>query len=189
MKNLHIIVGNITKLHVDAIVNAANTTLLGGGGVDGAIHRAAGPDLLKECRVLNGCETGQAKVTGAYNLSCKHIIHAVGPIYDGAKYFESLNLLVTAYLNSCDKAKELGIKTIAFPCISTGVYGFPKRSAAIVALTVFNEMVFENTSVTDFIVCCFSQEDKDIYLDILKKYPDSHSGLEVVNETKNDWTL
>jgi len=189
MKNLHIIVGDITKLHVDAIVNAANTTLLGGGGVDGAIHRAAGPDLLKECHVLNGCNTSQAKVTSGYNLPCKYVIHAVGPIYNNYHNRIAIDLLTITYLNSCDKAKELGVKTIAFPCISTGVYGFPKRSAAIVALTVFNEMVFENTSVTDFIVCCFSQEDKDIYLDILKKYPDSHSGLEVVNETKNDWTL
>lgn len=188
MKKLHIIVGDITKLHVDAIVNAANITLLGGGGVDGAIHNAAGPDLLKECRVLNGCETGQAKVTAAYNLPCKHIIHTVGPIYDDAKYFESLNLLVIAYLNSCDKAKELGIKTIAFPCISTGAYRFPKRVAAVAALTVFNEEVFNNTTIEDIIVCCFSQEDKDIYIDVFKESPESYSGLEF-NETINDWTL
>lgn len=189
MKNLHIIVGDITKLHVDAIVNAANTTLLGGGGVDGAIHRAAGPGLLKECKVLNGCETGQAKVTGAYNLPCKYIIHAVGPIYNQYHDHNAIDLLTITYLNSCDKAKELGIKTIAFPCISTGVYGFPKRSAAIVALTVLSETVFDNTSLTDFIICCFSQQDKDIYLDIFKQYAEFYSGLELINETINDWTL
>src|SRR5665648_194117 len=144
MKNnrVELIKGDITSLNVDAIVNAANNTLLGGGGVDGAIHNAAGPDLLIECKTHNGCETGQSKITGGYRLKAKHIIHTVGPVWYGGHCDENI-LLASCYQTSLSLYNENKIKTLAFPGISTGVYGFPKDLAALIA--VKETMRFLNT--------------------------------------------
>ncbi|MEO0289300.1 MAG: O-acetyl-ADP-ribose deacetylase [candidate division WOR-3 bacterium] len=146
MGNVEIIKGDITEMDVDCIVNAANTTLLGGGGVDGAIHRKAGPDLLEECKKLNGCKTGEAKITKGYRLKAKFVIHTVGPIYSGGKRGED-KLLYNAFYNSLKLAKEYNIKTIAFPAISTGAYGYPKDEAAKVAFKSILDFVNENGQV------------------------------------------
>lgn len=158
-KGIKIVVGDITQLKVDAIVNAANRSLLGGGGVDGAIHRAAGRDLLRECMTLNGCETGQSKITGAYLLPCKYVIHTVGPVYQHYSELEAAELLASCYRTSLAIAKEKGIKSIAFPCISCGVYGYPKADAAKVALQAINESDYEG----EVIICCFCKEDTNYY--------------------------
>ena len=154
--------GDITKLKVDAIVNAANSSLLGGGGVDGAIHRAAGPELLAECRTLNGCNTGEAKITKGYKLPAKHVIHTVGPIYSGSAQ-DPVNLR-NCYWNSLQLAKDNDLHSIAFPGISTGVYGYPKKEAAKVALSTVREWMEENSDYDiDVTIVNFSEEDYLIY--------------------------
>ena len=169
MLKLTVIQGDITKLKVDAIVNAANHTLLGGGGVDGAIHRAAGPELLKECRTLGGCRTGEAKITSAYNLPCKYVIHTVGPVWYGGAHNEVKDLF-NCYVNSLKLAELYSCKSVAFPCISTGVYRFPKEQAAQIAITAVKQISPSLKTVKEIILVCFSQEDKKIYDKLLNAH-------------------
>ncbi len=163
MSRIEVIQGDITQLPVEAIVNAANTTLLGGGGVDGAIHRAAGPELLKECRTLDGCATGDAKITRGYRLKAKWVIHTVGPVWGGGKRGES-ELLAGCYKRSLELALEHGIRSLAFPCISTGVYRFPKDKAAKIAVKTVRDFIQSHSEQFDTIVfCCFSKGDDKRY--------------------------
>jgi len=157
-----LIKGDITNLKVDAIVNAANTTLLGGGGVDGAIHRAAGVELLEECKTLGGCLTGEAKITKGYKLTAKFVIHTVGPVWAGGKNNEE-TLLASCYKNSLKLASENNIKTIAFPNISTGVYFFPKIRAAEIALGEVKSYLAEHSEIEKVIFSVFDEENFKIY--------------------------
>jgi len=159
---IELALGDITKLKVGAIVNAANTTLLGGGGVDGAIHRAAGPKLLEECRRVGGCPTGEARMTKAYCLPAKHVIHTVGPVWRGGKTNEE-ELLRNCYGNSMKLADENGIKTIAFPSISTGAYGFPIERAAPIAIQAVRENLEKMNRIQKVFFVCFQQSDYDVY--------------------------
>ncbi|HEX7061781.1 MAG TPA: O-acetyl-ADP-ribose deacetylase [Woeseiaceae bacterium] len=159
---LEAIRADITTLAVDAIVNAANASLLGGGGVDGAIHRAAGPGLLAECRTLGGCATGEAKATSGHNLPARHVIHTVGPVWRGGAHAEELKL-AACYRNSLLVAAGLGVATIAFPGISTGVYGFPKELAAPIAVDETRKTLAEAPSITHVTFCCFSEADLELY--------------------------
>ncbi|MCJ7449762.1 MAG: O-acetyl-ADP-ribose deacetylase [Bacteroidales bacterium] len=168
MKNqrLELIKGDITTLDVDAIVNAANNSLLGGGGVDGAIHKAAGPDLRAECVNLNGCPTGQAKITKGYRLKAKHIIHTVGPVWCGG-YRDEHSLLASCYQTSLSLAKENMIKTLAFPGISTGVYGFPKDQAALIAVSETKRFLRKNVFPEKVIFVVFFDDSYEIYRKLL----------------------
>lgn len=162
MLRLEVIKGDITKLKVDAIVNAANSTLLGGGGVDGAIHRAAGPGLLAECKALNGCDTGDAKVTSGYNLLAKFVIHTVGPVWHGGDQNED-ELLASCYRNCLHIARNLKLNTVAIPNISTGVYGFPKERAADIVFHTMVENLDDSTPLEKIIFVCFDDENLRIY--------------------------
>ena len=164
---MKVVQGDITKLKVDAIVNAANKSLLGGGGVDGAIHAAAGPELLAKCRTLGGCETGEAKLTKGYNLPAEYIIHTVGPIYRFHSPVEDDQLLAACYRNSLDLAEKYNCKSIAFSCISTGVYGYPKKLAAKVAVATVKAWLSEHRSQMEIIFCVFDSENKTIYQEML----------------------
>ena len=157
---------DITKLEVDAIVNAANNSLLGGGGVDGAIHRAAGPGLLAECVTLGGCNTGEAKITGGYDLPSKHVIHTVGPVWDGGRANEDA-LLADCYRNSLKLGEGNGLRMVAFPAISTGVFGFPKERAARIAVREVRAFLDQDVGVEQVIFVCFSERDFDIYQRVL----------------------
>jgi O-acetyl-ADP-ribose deacetylase len=165
-KIVELIKGDITTLEVDAIVNAARNSLLGGGGVDGAIHNAAGPELIAECKSLNGCDTGQAKITNGYQLKAKHIIHTVGPVWRGG-YSDEPVLLASCYNSCLAIARENKIKSIAFPGISTGIYGFPKELAATIAVTETRRFLKKNSYPEKVIFVAFSDSDHEIYRKVL----------------------
>lgn len=159
---VEIVQGDITELTVDAIVNAAKSSLLGGGGVDGAIHAAAGPELLLECRRLRGARTGEVKMTRGYRLQANHVIHAVGPVWQGGSAGEP-ELLASCYLNACELVERCGLRTVAFPCISAGIYGYPVEPAAVVAQETVREWLLGHEAPERVIFCCFSSSDRAVY--------------------------
>ena len=171
-QRISIIEGDITQQNVDAIVNAANTSLLGGGGVDGAIHRAAGPKLMEECRTLNGCNTGEAKITKGYKLPARWVIHTVGPVWHGGNYRED-ELLTLCYRNSLALAAERNLETVAFPSVSTGAYGFPVDRAARIALNTVASYLSIASFPKTVIFICFSTNDFHTYTDSLKEVTDA----------------
>jgi O-acetyl-ADP-ribose deacetylase (regulator of RNase III) len=160
--SINAVKGDITRQAVDALVNAANSRLLGGGGVDGAIHRAAGPELLEECRLLNGCRVGDAKITAGHRLSARYVIHTVGPVWNGGSALEP-QLLAACYRRCLELAHEHAVKSIAFPCISTGVYRYPKREAANVALRSVRQGLQNAPNLEKVVFCCFSNDDLALY--------------------------
>ena len=164
--NINAIKGDIIQLDVDVIVNAANSSLLGGGGVDGAIHRAAGRELEHECRLLGGCRTGQAKMTRGYQLKARHIIHTVGPVWQGGTAGEDA-MLKECYTNSLALAAKGGLESMAFPCISTGIYGYPAREAAGIAVAAVRAFSEAETSVREIVFCCFSAQDLALYQELI----------------------
>jgi len=167
-ERIAVVQGDITRQEVDAIVNAAHTSLLGGGGVDGAIHRAAGPQLLEECRGLGGCSTGDAKITKGYNLPAQWVIHTVGPVWQGGNHNED-ELLANCYRNSLALAEQYSIKTIAFPAISTGVYSFPLERASRIAVSEVKSFLERNSSLEKVLLVCFSERDYQCYLDTVQE--------------------
>jgi O-acetyl-ADP-ribose deacetylase (regulator of RNase III) len=168
---LEIAMGDITTLDVDAIVNAANASLLGGGGVDGAIHRAAGPELKRECETLGGCETGSAKMTRGYRLPARHVIHAVGPVWHGGNSGED-DLLAGCYRNSLALARAAKLHSIAFPAISTGVYRFPAERAAKIAVSTIVKQIEDGKAIGRIVFCCFSEESAAHHAQALREMPD-----------------
>lgn len=164
---IELVQGDITKQHVEAIVNAANKSLLGGGGVDGAIHREAGPELLEECRGLNGCNTGDAKITNGFKLQAGYVIHTVGPVWNGGKNNED-DSLRSCYIRSMELAYEYGLKSVAFPNISTGVYHFPKERAAKIAVEAVKDFMIAHDLPQKVIFVCFDDENFRIYKKLLK---------------------
>jgi O-acetyl-ADP-ribose deacetylase (regulator of RNase III) len=169
IQKVQLIQGDITRLGVDAIVNAANQTLLGGGGVDGAIHRAAGPELLQECRQLDGCLTGQVKITAGYNLPARFVIHTVGPVWHGGHQNED-TLLADCYRNSLLLALSHHLRSIAFPSISTGAYRFPLERACRIALHVALDFLSSHEEAPRVIFCCFSEKDLQVYQNLLQEF-------------------
>lgn len=168
MSRIELVSGDITRLKVDAIVNAANETLLGGGGVDGAIHRAAGPELLAECRTLGGCPTGQARLTKGYQLPAAYVIHTVGPVWRGGQYGEPA-LLADCYRNSLALALQHNVRTIAFPAISCGVYGYPVEDAAHIALHEVSTFLATHEQLHKVLLCCFSESVLNIYQQVYQR--------------------